>query len=67
MRADEIRAIGADQLTQELEDAHRELFNLRFRHAARSLEDATQLRTARRNVARIRTIIRERELNQGGA
>ena len=65
MRVEEIRALDDTQLAQELEDAHRELFNLRFRHASRQLEDPNQLRSMRKTIARIKTIMRERNTAEG--
>ena len=65
MRAEEIRALDDTEITQELEDGHRELFNLRFRHASRQLEDPNQLRSMRKTIARIKTIIRERNAAEG--
>ena len=65
MRADEVRALSDSQLAQELENAHRELFNLRFRHATRQLENPRLLRVARREIARILTNMRQREMAGG--
>ena len=62
MRAEEVRALSDSQLAQELENAHRELFNLRFRHVTRQLENPQLLRVARREIARILTNMRQREL-----
>jgi large subunit ribosomal protein L29 len=62
MRAHDIRALSNQELTQALEDAHRDLFNLRFRASTRQLADVSQVGKARHNLARIKTIIREREL-----
>jgi large subunit ribosomal protein L29 len=62
MRAQEIREITDERLVQELEDSYRELFNLRFRWATRQLEDRNQIPRSRRNIARMKTVLREREL-----
>ncbi len=62
MRIEEIRNIGTDNLLQELEGSERELFNLRFQKATQQLSDTTGLRKTRRNIARIKTVLREREL-----
>ncbi|MDA1096525.1 MAG: 50S ribosomal protein L29 [Chloroflexi bacterium] len=59
---DEIRVLGDDQLHEELENARREVFNLRFRAATRQLANTTEVSHARRRVARVLTVIREREL-----
>ena len=50
------------QLSKELEKAKAELFNLRFSQAVGSLEDSSRMKIVRRNIARIYTIAREREL-----
>lgn len=62
MRPQEIRDLSDAELAEELEHAHRELFNLRFRHATRQLEDTSQGQKARKNIARLLTIQRQREL-----
>jgi large subunit ribosomal protein L29 len=51
-----------EKLAQELEKAKAELFNLRFSAATGQLEDHGRLRAVRRDIARIYTIVREREL-----
>lgn len=60
--AEEARALTAEQLSKAVDEAYRELFNLRFRHANRNLDDPNQLRTVREKIARLRTIQRERQL-----
>lgn len=67
MKASEIRSMTSEALQTELEGAYRELFNLRFRRATQQLNDTSVLKDARRNVARIKTILRERELAQSAA
>ncbi|MEE9285139.1 MAG: 50S ribosomal protein L29 [Dehalococcoidia bacterium] len=62
MRIEEVRNISTENLLQELEGAHRELFNLRFQKAMQQLSDATAIRKTRKTVARIRTVLRERQL-----
>jgi len=51
-----------ERLTAELKKAKQELFNLRFSSATGQLEDHGRLKTVRRDIARIYTILREREL-----
>ena len=63
MRIEEIRDKSNEDLRQELAELKEELFRLRFRHATRQLENPTQLRSVRRDIARVKTIQRERELN----
>ena len=65
MRIDEVRALTTESLHEELEKAHRELFNLRFQKATRQLADSTAIPKTRKQVAQINTILRERELAEG--
>lgn len=60
MRIDEIRAIGTDELRAELDKAYKELFTLRFQKATRQLADSTAIPKARKNIARIQTVLTER-------
>ncbi len=62
MDLEEIRALNDDQLQEELENAHRELFNLRFRAVTRQLANTSEVGKARKTVARFKTVIRERQL-----
>ena len=62
MDMEEIRALNNDQLQEELENAHRELFNLRFRAVTRQLANTREVGKARKSVARFKTVIRERQL-----
>lgn len=67
MRPAEIRALSPADLAKQLEEAHRELFNLRFRLKTRQLSNPKELARVRRNIARLKTIARERELTGAGA
>ena len=58
----DLRALPGAQLRGELDDSMRALFNLRFQAATRQLADVSQVRSARRRVARIKTLLREREI-----
>ena len=58
----DLDAMDAAPLSKELEKAKAELFNLRFSQAVGSLEDHGRMKVVRRNIARIYTISREREL-----
>jgi large subunit ribosomal protein L29 len=62
MRIEEIRALNTDELAKKLEEAHEELFNLRFRLATRQLANTSELRKVKKKIARIKTVLREREL-----
>jgi large subunit ribosomal protein L29 len=64
MMMDEVRKLSDEELAKRLEEAHRELFNLRFRAAANQLTNYNEIRKARKSIARIKTVIRERELSE---
>ena len=61
----EVRRLSDDNLDKEINEAYRAMFTLRFQHASRQLENYRELRTARRRIARLRTVKRERELAAG--
>jgi len=63
MKVDKIRALGTNELAKQLDEAHQELFNLRFRHATRQLANYSELGKVKKRIARMNTIIRERELS----
>ena len=62
MRAEEIRALNDEELTAQLDEAHQELFNLRFRLATKQLVNHREIRKVKKKIARMMTIMREREL-----
>ena len=62
MDIQEIRSLTDDQLTEELNKTYRELMNLRFRAATNQLTDTNQPRKTRKDIARLRTVMRERNL-----
>ncbi|MDD2857294.1 MAG: 50S ribosomal protein L29 [Candidatus Nanopelagicales bacterium] len=70
-QAGELRNLDDVELTAKLREAKEELFNLRFQGATGQLENHGRLRAVRKDIARIYTILRERELGitpvQGGA
>jgi large subunit ribosomal protein L29 len=61
-RAVEIRQMTSGELLQAIHDAKQEMFNLRFQWASGQLEDATRIKHLRKDIARLLTIQREREL-----
>ncbi|MFM8961245.1 MAG: 50S ribosomal protein L29 [Actinomycetota bacterium] len=65
--AEELRALSTEDLQAKLKDAKEELFNLRFQAATGQLESHGRLTAVRKEIARIYTVIRERELGIGGA
>jgi len=54
----------SDDLVQRLDDTYEELFNLRFQFSTGQLENFNRLTEAKRDIARLKTIMRERELEQ---
>lgn len=60
MKAEEIRALSSEELVRQLEAAHKELFELRFRLATKQLVNHRQLRIAKKTIARMKTIMGER-------
>ena len=61
-QAVELRELADDELLTRLREAKEELFNLRFQVATGQLDNNARLRTVRRDIARIYTVMREREL-----
>ena len=62
MKAQEYRERTYEELKQMVSDLRQDLFNLRFQHATGQLDDASRLRQAKRNLARVKTVVREHEL-----
>jgi large subunit ribosomal protein L29 len=62
MKAEEIRAMTSEELGRKLDDLKEELFNLRFQMVTAQLDNPMRIREVRRNIARVKTILREREL-----
>ena len=60
--AGELRELTDEELTDKLRESKEELFNLRFQMATGQLENNRRLRTVRREIARIYTVLNEREL-----
>ena len=64
MKARELRDYSYDELLQMLKEAKEELFNLRFQAATGQLDNTSRIVEAKRNIARICTVIREYELSE---
>ena len=62
MKPAEIRELSMAELTQKLSDLKAELFNLRFQHAINQLDTPLRLQVVRKDIARVKTVIREKEL-----
>ena len=62
VKPEEIRALSDEELGRKLADLKAELFNLRFQAATGQVENPMRMRAIRKDIARIKTIMREREL-----
>ena len=62
MKAKEIKNLSDEELSAKLTELKTELFNLRFRHASGQLENPMRIVAVKKDIARIKTIIRENEL-----
>ena len=62
MKAQDIREMTAEELNAKLKELKTELFNLRFQHAINQLDNPMRLKAVRKEIAIVKTIIREREL-----
>jgi large subunit ribosomal protein L29 len=65
MKGNEIRELTDQEIAERIEQLSEERFRLRFRSATQQLENPILLRTIRRDIARLKTAQRERELNGG--
>jgi large subunit ribosomal protein L29 len=63
VKASQLRELTQDELEERLKETKEELFNLRFQNATGQLDNYKRLGELRRDVARIKTLIRDRELN----
>ncbi len=64
MKTREVRSMTTDDIRQKMNETYEELFNLRFQFVMGQLEDHNRLSALRHDVARMKTILRERELAQ---
>ncbi|WP_019138789.1 MULTISPECIES: 50S ribosomal protein L29 [Peptoniphilus] len=65
MKANEIRNMSSEDLNNKVNELKNELFNLRFRLATGQLDNPSSIKNVKRDIARVKTIIRERELEVG--
>jgi large subunit ribosomal protein L29 len=63
VKASDVHGLDDQDLVERLRDARQEAFNLRFRHATGELEDTAKLGAARRDVARLLTVARQRGID----
>ncbi|MEG0752232.1 MAG: 50S ribosomal protein L29 [Angelakisella sp.] len=62
MKSTEIRDLSQAELASKLADLKTELFNLRFQHAINQLDNPLQLKNVKKDIARLKTVIHEKEL-----
>ena len=67
MKAKEIRDLTTSEIEEQIKSSKEELFNLRFQLATGQLEETARIRTVRKTIARLKTVVREREIEQGKA
>ena len=61
MKAKEIRNLSTDELNKKLEELKKDLFMLRMQHATNQLDNPIKINAVKKDIARIKTIIREKE------
>ena len=66
MEIDDLRSLSDEDLATELYETHRELMNLRFRAATMQLANVNEIKKAKKRIARINTVAREREIARAG-
>ena len=64
MKASEMKDMTAAELTEKLSDLKAELFNLRFQHAINQLENPVRLSAVKKDIARVKTLLRQNELKR---
>lgn len=62
MKAKDIRELTAEEITSKLAELKKELFNLRFQHAINQLENPMRIVAVRKDIARLQTVLREKQL-----
>lgn len=62
MKTKEIREMTVEELNTKLKELKEELFNLRFRHAIGQLENSASLKTCKKDIAKVMTVLREKEI-----
>ena len=62
MKTNEIRKLSTEEINKKIAESKEELFNLRMKQATGSLENPNRIRELRKTVARLKTILREREI-----
>lgn len=62
MKPGEVRELSAEEKRRKIDDLKQELFNLRFQHGTGQLENPAKMKAVRRDIARLKTILRQDEL-----
>ena len=62
MKAKEVRELSTEQLNQKLGELKKDLFNLRLQHAINQLDNPQKIVEVKRDIARVKTVLREKEL-----
>ena len=63
MKAKEVKELSLNELEIKLKDLKAELFNLRFQHATNQLENPMRITAVRKDIARVKTILHEKDIN----
>ena len=66
MKVNEIRNLTTDEIIAKIKETKEELFNLRFQQATGNLDKPSKIKDLRHTVARLKTVLRERELEEQG-
>ncbi len=66
MKANEVRKMSAEELEKQLTSLKKDLFYLRMQHATNQLDNPVKISQVKKDIARVKTIIRERQLEQRG-
>jgi len=64
MKATEVRDLSSEELSKKLGDLKRDLFYLRMQHATNQLDNPLKIKEVKKNIARVQTIIREKQLER---
>ena len=62
MKPKEVRELSAEQLATKLNELKKDLFNLRLQHATNQLDNPIKIREVKHDIARVKTVLRERQL-----
>jgi len=64
MKVNEIRSMSSEELEQKLVELKKDLFMLRMQHATNHLDNPTKISDTRRSIARVKTVMREKQLGR---